>query len=371
MRVLAVTTWFPTPSHPAVGAFVVKDTAAIAGLGHDVQVVHLAPPHQLAPGDLGRHEAGGLPVTRIAMSTSHPGQIAAAGREVRELATHADLVHTMAFSTLLPTAGWRSPVPWVHTEHWSGLTAPRTLPVAWRLLLPGLTPLLRAPDVVTAVCDYLADPIRAVRRHRPTHVVPCIVPVPEPVPARPAEDGETALVGVGALVEGKDPVLAVEVVHELARRGHPARLTLVGQGELEGSVRHRAAELGLSDQVVLTGVLDAEGVRRELASADLFLGPTRGDNFFVSCAEALVAGRPVVVGTGGQKEYIDPRVGRTVDRQHVGAYADAVLDVLETTRGLTAQDISGTVGRRFSVEVVADGYQAAYDLAVELHQDAR
>ena len=32
----------------------------------------------------------------------------------------------------------------------------------------------------------------------------------------------------------------------------------------------------------------------ELARADLFLGPTRSDNFYVSAAEAVVSGRPVV-----------------------------------------------------------------------------
>lgn len=36
----------------------------------------------------------------------------------------------------------------------------------------------------------------------------------------------------------------------------------------------------------LTGNLDAAGVRAELARADVFIGPTRGDNFFVSAAEA-------------------------------------------------------------------------------------
>ncbi|WP_158288641.1 hypothetical protein [Ornithinimicrobium flavum] len=51
----------------------------------------------------------------------------------------------------------------------------------------------------------------------------------------------------------------------------------------------------------------------------------------MSCAEAVVSGRPVVVGaTGGQGEYLDPRVGVTVDVQTPGAYADAVEQVLLT-----------------------------------------
>ena len=373
MRVLAVTTWFPTPSHPSVGAFVVKDAHAVAGLGHDMHVVHLAPPHQWGHGLPEDAVVGGLPVTRVRMSTAHPGQVAAAGVRLRAMAGHADLVHTMAFSSLLPMAWWRPAAPWVHTEHWSGLTTPQTLPRSWQAALPSLRRLLGRPDVVTAVCDHLARPIREVRGTRerseggarPTVVVPCIVPVPEPVPPRPAPADRLRLVGIGGLIGRKDPLMAVDTVAELHRRGQDAELVLVGEGPLRDPVVARADALGLADRVRLTGPLDRDGVLQALADADLFLGPTRGDNFFVSCAEAVVAGRPVVVGaTGGQGEYVDPRVGRTVDDQSAAAYADAVQHVLARAEGLTAQQISDTVGQRFSVDAVAAGYQAAYEFAV-------
>ncbi len=378
MRVLAVTTWLPTRSHPSTGAFVVKDVRALAEQGHDVALVHLAPPGQLDPGVLEAdsilgHHGARVPVTRIPMSTTDPRQVRAAGQRLRRMAGTADLVHTMAFSSLLPTAWWRPAAPWVHTEHWSGLTAPHTLPATWRAALPALRPLLARPDVVTAVCDYLATPIREVRGDRPTTVVPCIVPRPDPVPRRPVPDpadNELRLVSVGGLIPRKDPVLAVDVVAELVRRGRPARIRFVGTGELAGDVTARAQELGVAGSVQLVGTLDRDGVQRELAAADLFLGPTRGDNFFVSCAEAVLAGRPVVVGaTGGQGEYLDPRVGATVDRQDATAYADAVEQVLGSAAGLTAQQVSDTIGDRFSTEAVSRGYAQAYALAQRVHRE--
>lgn len=364
MRILAVSTWLPTPGSPSTGAFVVKDARAIAGLGHDVHLVHLVPPGQYAEGLAERDSVGDLPVTRVPMGTSNPVQIARAGRIVRGMAEHADLVHTMAFSSLLPLATARPSAPWVHTEHWSGLTAPRTLPTVWQRLLPTLKHLLARPDVATAVCDYLAAPIREVRGAKLTTVVPCIVPVPDPIPPLPADQRRFRLVSVGGLIERKDPLLAVDILAELLVRDHDARLTFVGQGPLEEQIRDRAALLEITDRVRLTGPLDQAGVLDQLARAHLFLGPTRADNFFVSCAEALVAGRPVVVGaTGGQGEYIDPAVGQTVPTQSATAYADAVEAVRERTAGLTAQDVSDTVGQRFSVAAVAEGYQDAYDRA--------
>lgn len=365
MRVLAVTTWLPTESHPSTGAFVVKDARAIAGLGHDVALVHLVDPALLGPGEPLRTELGGLPVTRIPMAPGNPAQAAVTGRAVRRLAAGADLVHSMAFPTLLAMAWWRPAAPWVHTEHWSGLTAPQTLPTPMRLALPGLRPLLARPDVVTAVCDYLAEPVRRVRGGAPTVVVPCIVPVPDPLVPRPEPGERLRLVDVGALVPRKDPVTAVDTLAELRRRGRMASLRLVGQGPLAGEVTRRARTLGVAEHVRLAGTLDREGVLAELGAADVFLGPTLGDNFFVACAEALAAGRPVVVGaTGGQGEYIRERTGRTVDEQTPTAYADAVEEVLRASAGLSAGDISATVGPPFSADRVAAGYQAAYDLAV-------
>ena len=378
MRVLAVTTWLSTPSHPAMGSFVIKDARAIASLGHQVVVAHLVPPHQQDETEpLPRRDAvGGLRVLRIPMSTTSPGQILAARRALRPLIGRAELLHTMAFSSLLPLAGLgpRLPVPWVHTDHWSGLTTPESLPRVWRAALPAVLPLLRGPDVATAVVERLARPIREVRdEDRPTLVVPCVVPSPAGgAPPRRQPDGTIELVGVGGLVEGKDPLLAVDAVAELARRGHPARLRLVGDGPLADAVRSRAAERDVSERVTLVGTLDRAGVLAELARADLFLGPTRSDNFYVSAAEAIVSGRPVVAGAnGGHAEYLDPSVSRLVPVQDAAAYADAVLDLLAATADLAAGDIAATLADRFEPEQVAQGYQEAYELAARLHQDRR
>lgn len=371
-----VTTWFPTPSHPSVGSFVVKDATAIAESGHDVRVVHLVPGHQHEGLDLsrgaGQEDHAGLGVTRIPMTPGRPDQVALAARRLRGISSYADVVHTVAISSLLPMAWWRPRAPWVHTEHWSGLTAPETLGAPLRAALPGIRALHLRPDVVTAVCDYLADPIRRMRQQRSTHVVPCIVPVPTPVPPRRAPDGTLRLVGIGGLIDRKDPLLALEVLAALVAHGSDAHLTLVGEGPLRPKVQAKAGALGLTGRVRLTGTLDGAGVAAELAAADLFLGPTRGDNFFVSCAEALVAGRPVVVGsTGGQGEYIDPAVGELIDTQDADRYAAAVLQVLDRTSYLSAQDISDTIGDRFSPVTVAAGYDRAYQRAVAVHEASR
>src|SRR5690625_6130754 len=124
MKVMFVTTWFPTAVAPTRGSFVVRDTLAIAR-HQQVRLVHLVPP---ADDDGTRrlvHE--GIEVLRIPMDPRRPDQVLQAARHLRRALQGVDVVHSMAFSSLLPLALRRPPAPWIHTEHWSALTTPATL----------------------------------------------------------------------------------------------------------------------------------------------------------------------------------------------------------------------------------------------------
>jgi glycosyltransferase involved in cell wall biosynthesis len=364
VKVVAVTTWFPTARAPSRGSFVVRDLQAISH-HDDVRVVHLVSP---ADDDGSRrllHE--GLDVLRVPMDPTRPDQVLAAARTLHRALVGADVVHSMAFSSLLPFAVRRPRVPWVHTEHWSALTTPGTLPAPARAGLPVLSQLLSRPDHVTAVCDFLAQPVRAVRRTRPTSVVPCIVEPGPVAPRRDRADGSLRLVSTGGLIDRKDPLVAVRTLAELAARGVDAHLTWLGDGPLKDQVLALAEELGVTDRLRLPGTVDADAVRAALAAADMFFGPTRADNFFVSAAEALVAGRPVVLGsTGGQGEYVDGSVGVLVGVQDPVRYADAIVDLDARTRSMPADRIAATIGDRFSAAHVGRAYHDVYERTLGL-----
>ncbi|WP_395963774.1 glycosyltransferase [Brachybacterium sp. Z12] len=214
--------------------------------------------------------------------------------------------------------------------------------------------------------------MRAVRGSRPTAVVPCIVEPGAVVSRRDRGDGAVRMVSTGGLIPRKDPLLAVEVLAQLVERGVDAHLEWLGEGPLREETLGRAAELGVGERLTLAGTVDGSGVSAALARADLFFGPTRADNFFVSAAEAIVAGRPVVLGsTGGQGEYVQPQVGTLVDVQDATAYADAILEVDARTRLLSAQAIADTIGDRFSTASVGRGYATQYELERHRTADAR
>ena len=273
----------------------------------------------------------------------------------------------MAMSSLLPLTALDHAraltLPWVHTEHWSGLTNPDTLGPVLRAAVPVVGHGLTRPDLVTAVCEYLAAPIRAMRHGLRTAVVPCIVEPQETV-ADPPGGRTIAMVAVGGLVERKNPMACLDILAELTERGRRATLTFVGEGPLRRDIEERlATDPALAERTRLTGGLDSDGVRAELARANVFIGPTRGDNFFVSAAEAITSGRPVVVSdAGGQTEYVTPGNGTVLP---LGAdsrqWADAVIDAVERLAPRGARRIADTIGERFSSARVGAAYRRLHE----------
>ncbi|MEI5585041.1 MULTISPECIES: glycosyltransferase family 4 protein [unclassified Agromyces] len=360
MKVLVVSTWFPSASAPASGVFVRRDVELLRRT-HEVDVLHLHPPGAVGPADA----APG--VRRLAMSPSNPLDVLRASRALRAGIRRYDLVHTMSPSALLPFAPLRVRVPWVHTEHWSALLDTSTVGLPARLGLRAALRLMRRPDVVVAVSRALADHL-AVRLGRAVRVVANAVDGPEHPTPRARPGGPLRLVAVGGLIPRKGPTVAVEAVAELRRRGHDARLAWVGEGPQGPEVAALAERLGVADAVELVGGLAPEGVLDALAASDVFILPTSVETFGVSIAEALLSGRPVVVGAeGGQRDFVREPDGVLVRERTGPAYADAVERSLELTRDRSAEKIAAPLRERFGPQARAAAYRAVYAEAMRAH----
>lgn len=354
MKVLVVTTWLPTPARPEVGAFVVRDIEMLRR-DHDVTVVHLS---------AGGEEADvPFPVDTTRMSPTDPRSIAQAAAVIARQAGAVDLVHSMAASALLPFRTLALSVPWVHTEHWSALLASRTAPLTARLALPLTRRLLRRPDVVVAVGNDLAASIRR-RRSGPIVVIPNEVHRPASVTERP-RGPRTTLVGVGGLIRRKGADVAIRTLAELVGRGTDARLIWAGDGPLRAELRALAETLGVADRLELRGRIAPDAVDAVLSEGDVFLLPTMMETFGVAIAEALVAGRPVVVSaTGEQTSFVEEPDGVLVPDRSADAYADAVQRVIAMNDGRTAEEIAARARRLFDPENRRAVTRAAYDDAI-------
>lgn len=355
LRVAVVTTWFPSEEHPAQAPFNLEHVRAIAGFA-DVEVLHV----RLGGRSAAVHERyQGISVRRFALDPRRPLEAFRTLRAVARATRTADVVHTMAFSTALVVAAARPfarRLPWLHTEHWSGVTNPASVSPLWQRLA-WLRRVLRRPRIVTAVTSQLAAAMRPFTRDDVV-VVPCVVENPRPLVARPRDGAR--LVGVGYLVPGKRPLFAVDVVAELVRRGVDARMVWVGGGPLEAETRAHIADAGLTDRFELTGMVAPQEVFAHFDDANLFFLPTERENFFTAAAEAVSAGRPVVVArVGGFVDYLDDR-NAVFAEDSVTGYADAIQTALERFAGVPESRIADPVRERFGLRRVGADFEALY-----------
>lgn len=357
MRILVVTPWFPTADSPVSGVFVRREVEALATV-HEVTVVHLDWQRSTP---LTASNTRGYGYRHESLRRTDPRAYLRARRLVAEAAWDHDVVHTHALTGLVPWLSGRPgrSRPWVHSEHWSGLSAPETLSAGGRLALAVLGGRLAAPDAVVAESSRLATAIARFRAD-PIDLVPCVIDAPAAIQPR-VPDG-IHLVGVGGVISRKGPMLAVDALAELVSRDLDATLTWVGDGPLTESVRAHATARGVVGRLRMPGRLDDDGVSRELNAANMFLLPTQGDNFCVVAAEALVHGRPIVSGAAtGAVDYSAPSVSRFVATQTGPAYADAIQDLALSTRGVSADTVAATVADRFSPRTVRAALTKIYE----------
>jgi len=132
---------------------------------------------------------------------------------------------------------------------------------------------------------------------------------------------------VGRLIGKKDPLAAVRLVREVVRRGIPAQLTMIGDGEL--LPRTKAAARGC--QANFPGVLPRSEVAAAMRHSDFLLATSReersGDREGIPNAilEAMATGTPVLAARGGGVgEVVTEATGWPIDPGSPAAFAALV-----------------------------------------------
>ena len=106
--------------------------------------------------------------------------------------------------------------------------------------------------------------------------------VEPPEPTRSAAD----LIVAGSLTPNKNVSAALDVVHELSRRGKHPTLHIVGKGSERDALEARAAELGLGEQAVFHGFSDQLPRRFASCLAQLFTSTNEGQALVILEAQA-------------------------------------------------------------------------------------
>ncbi len=170
------------------------------------------------------------------------------------------------------------------------------------------------------------------------------------------------VLAMGRLTGQKGFDLLLDAMVGVRAAGVPARLTIVGVGELEAELRSKAAALGLADVVALVGF--QEQPERFFAHADVFVLSSRYEGMPNVVLEALACGLPIVAFDcpHGVSEIVHDGVnGRLVPAEDVPALTAALIDVLrdETMLRRLRTGIPDTL-RSFTAPVVSARWNALF-----------
>ena len=197
----------------------------------------------------------------------------------------------------------------------------------------GIAEKVRRSAFVVSICSHGRSQLYRFMNHALWHKIKLIHCGLEStfykVPAVPLPE-KPRLVCVGRLSAEKGQLLLVQAVGALAREGVRVELVLAGDGELRPALEKMMSEFGITDQVVITGWISSDEVRRQIQSATALVLPSFSEGLPVVIMEAMALRRPVLATyVGGIAELVEnQQTGWLFPAGDVVALATAMKDCL-------------------------------------------
>ncbi len=291
---------------------------------------------------------------------------------------HADVVHLHGYgaTTFGRLCAARLGIPAILHEHANHTDTPWFQKAADRVLA-------RWTDLAIAVSKSTAEfttRARLVPAER-THVVYLGAPLDEFARPRPADEiaaarralgvpeGAVAVGCVTRLMPSKGNEFLVAAAPAVLAAHPEVRFYVVGEGELEASLKAQAESLGLGDRFVFAGF--TRDVGAAFSAFDLVVFPSLWEGTPLTAFEALAMGKPIVAtDADGLLDVLqDGRDAIVVPKRDATALASAIVRLIED-RPLATRLAEGAraTGQRYDIGAFVRKMERLYVL---LHETSR
>ncbi len=181
------------------------------------------------------------------------------------------------------------------------------------------------------------------------------------------ESDRINILSVGRLIERKGQAYLIRAFANLRPKlKQEIKLTLVGTGDEEASLKKLAKDLFVDEEVEFVGVVSNEKMPQIYREADAFVLPSQNEGMSIALLEAMASGLPAIVTeTGGTAELVRENVnGFVVPWANVQALTEH-LTLLAGDRELRHRlgQASRQIAIKFSWESMAQRY---LDLCVQI-----
>lgn len=183
----------------------------------------------------------------------------------------------------------------------------------------------------------------------------------------PETIGKTLILFLGRFDQKKGIELLVEAFSEVALHRADVHLLLVGGGDgdyvkqIVGMLQDR----GMTHRSTYTGMVSDQEKMEALADADLFVLPSRGENFGIAVVEAMACGLPVIISdqVGIWKEIAGAGIVTRCDPSEIADALERLVDdpVLRRRLGEHAKQLAEI---HFSQDRMAERMEEAFNRIV-------
>ncbi|TVR36627.1 MAG: glycosyltransferase family 4 protein [Cryomorphaceae bacterium] len=374
-HILIIPKWYPHPADPQNGSFIRSYARALAQ-EQLVSVVFPVPENE--PGAIRTEGNGNLLEVQVPYASSQLGWLPlrklmnflryykalmrGAGL-VREQRGKPHLIHAQVtiravwFSRLL-SRKWS--IPWMLTEHSSEFLDEK--PYARQPLKRMINKkLISEAGQVTAVSQALAGGLHKLSGRMDIHVIPNLIVFPELQP-QPSTDEVIQVAMVGDLVdEVKNFSGALRALAAIRPECKPFHFHLVGDGPDCSKLKALAASLKISDLCTFHGRMEHAAVLKFLPTIDFLVTNSYKETFSMVSAEAIAAGKPVVVTRcGGPEEWFAPSYGLMVEPGNDSELPSALLKMMSNYQNYPPEKLGENIRKQFSANEVLSAYRNCY-----------
>ena len=158
--------------------------------------------------------------------------------------------------------------------------------------------------------------------------------------------GVFSFISVGNLIESKCFGLLIDAFEKIYKEIKNVRLVIVGKGPLEGKLKKKVSEKGLSECISFAGAVPNRKLADLYNKADCFVLPSRFETFGVVYAEALCTGTPIIsTKNGGIDDIYEDGCGYLVGVDNEDELEDTMKRIMSDT---------------FNHQAIAEKYQSKF-----------
>lgn len=183
------------------------------------------------------------------------------------------------------------------------------------------------------------------------------------------DNSKLFMISTGSLIRRKGYDILIKALSIINCKLGDWNLKIIGDGPEKDKLIQLINENHLNNNIELIGRKNKQEIITLLHESNLFVFPSRMENFSVAVLEALSAGLPIVAtDCGGIKECIDENNGILVPVEDVGALANAILIMYKDLKEYNRKNIALDCKSKFAPEVIAHQLSTLFDEVVSKHQ---